>query len=123
MRAPTSNKRLLNSPDVDGFYTCQYTGLKVLLQESIFLGPCLPQVNGTYVCHPTATPFFRESKRAFDESEANCNTCKNLVRARHAPRKDGQMLGTCPIVGAELMFHPDDSMGMPCYEQRPEKTT
>ena len=120
-RAP-SGKPILNTPDADGLYTCQYTGLKVALEGSIFLGPCAPQVNGTYVCHPTALPAFKKSKRMFDESEANCNTCKHLVRIKHAPRKDGQLQGTCPAVGTELMFHPDDHMGMPCYEQRPEKT-
>ena len=119
-RHPKSGKPILNQPDLEGFYTCQYTGLKVLREEAIFLGPCIPQVVGTYVCHPTALPFFRKSKRMFDESEANCNTCSHLVRKRHDIRKDGQLLGHCHK-NNDLLFHPDDYMGMVCYEQRQEK--
>ena len=119
-RHPTSGKPILNEPDADGLYTCQYTGLKVSREEAIFLGPCVPQVNGTYVCHPTALPFFKKSKRLFDESEANCNTCKHLVRVKHEPRKSGMLEGACHT-NPKLLFHPDDFMGMNCYEQRQEK--
>jgi len=121
IRAP-NGKPILNKPDAEGLYTCQYTGLKVSREESIFLGPCVPQVNGTYVCHPTALPFFKKAKRNFDESEANCNTCKHLVRVKHEPRKDGMLRGECQTM-PNLLFHPDDFMGMKCYEQRPEKNT
>ena len=121
IRAP-NGKPILNEPDAEGLYTCQYTGLKVSREEAIFLGACVPQVNGTYVCHPTALPFFKKSKRNFDESEANCNTCKHLVRVKHEPRKDGMLQGECQTM-PNLLFHPDDFMGMNCYEQRPEKNT
>lgn len=120
-RAP-NGKPILNEPDAEGLYTCQYTGLKVSREDAIFLGACTPQVNGTYVCHSTALPAFRKSKRMFDESEANCNTCKHLVRVKHEPRKDGQLRGTCKN-NTDLLFHPDDFMGMNCYEQRLEKNT
>jgi len=121
-RHPTSGKPILNEPDADGLYTCQYTGLRVSREEAIFLGPCVPQVNGTYVCHPTALPFFKKSKRLFDESEANCNTCKHLVRVKHEPRKSGMLEGACHT-NPKLLFHPDDFKGMNCYEQRQEKNT
>lgn len=119
-RHPISNKPILNKPDQDGLYTCQYSGLKVKLSDAIFLGPCTPQVNGTYVCHPTATPEFRKSKRAFDAHEANCNTCEHLERIPHEKCKSGLLLGRCHLQ-SELKFHPDDYMGMLCYKQRPEK--
>jgi len=120
-RHPISNKPILNKPDQDGLYTCQYSGLKVKLSDAIFLGPCTPQVNGTYVCHPTATSEFRKSKRAFDAHEANCNTCEHLERIPHEKCKSGLLLGRCHLQ-SELKFHPDDYMGMFCYKQRPEKT-
>ena len=119
-RHPTSNKTILNRPDEEGLYNCQYTGLKVRIDDAIFLGPCTPQVSGTYVCHPAALPAFRKSKRAFDEHEANCNTCQHLERVPHEKRKDGLLLGRCHLK-ASIWFHPDDYMGMHCYEQRPQK--
>lgn len=120
-RAP-NGKPILNKPNAEGLYECQYTGLKVSLKDAIFLGACTPQVNSTYVCHPTALLSFRKSKRIFDESEANCNTCKHLVRVKHEPRKDKQLQGSCKN-HTDLLFHPDDFMGMNCYEQRLEKNT
>jgi len=118
-RHPTNGKPILNKPDADGFYTCQYTGAKVRLEDAIYLGPCVPQVNGTYVCHPDARDAYRQSKRLFDESEAKCNTCRHLVRTKHAPRKDGRLRGSCHV-NPSIAFHPEDWMGMPCYEQRPK---
>jgi len=118
-RHPKSGKPILNKPDAQGFYTCQYTQLPVKWDEAIFLGPCVPQVSGTYVCHPSATPAHKQSKRLFDEHEANCNTCKHLVRKQHNKRKDGQLLGQCHK-NNDLLFHPEDHMGMVCYEQRQE---
>jgi len=120
-RHSTSGKVILNKPDEAGFYTCQYTSLKVRIEDAIYLGPCTPQVSGTYVCHPAALPAFRKSKREFDSHDANCNTCQSLERVPHEKRKDGQMLGRCHL-SESLKFHPDDYMGMPCYTQRLEKT-
>ena len=119
-RHPTSGKPILNAPDADGLYTCQYTGLRVKIEDAIYLGPCTPQVSGTYVCHPAALPEFRKSKRSFDAHEANCNTCQHLERTPHEKRRDGLMLGRCHL-NESLKFHPDDYMGMPCYTQRQEK--
>jgi len=122
MRHPTSKKPILNTPlCVDDFGTlvfqCQYTDAPVWVDTAIFLGPCVPQVHGTYVCSPTAHKAFRESKQIFDECEANCNTCKRLVRSKHAPRKDQQLVGSCHK-RVEFLFHPEDYMGMDCYESR-----
>ncbi len=121
-RHPTSGKRILNeSFCVDDFgnlvFMCQYTNKPVAVDAMIFIGPCVPQVTGTYVCHPDARDAYKESKRLFDESEANCNTCRHLVRAKHAPRKDGRLKGSCHV-NPSIAFHPEDWMGMPCYEQR-----
>lgn len=130
-----NDRPILNDPiDADkdeNLYRCHYSGEPVSLGASIFIGPCVPQVHGTYVCHPAAKPAFQESKRAFDESEANCNTCRHLHRVVHK-RSAGVLYGRClspaqdmgahpyrdRIVYGVMPFHPDDYMGMPCYEAR-----
>jgi hypothetical protein len=121
-RHPANKKPILNKPFcVDDFgnfvFKCQYTDKPVSVDEMIFLGPCIPQLNGTYVCHPTSQNAYKEFKQIFDESEANCNTCKHLVRKKHTPRKDKALLGSC-YKNANLVFHPEDCLNMLCYEQR-----
>lgn len=115
MRHPTSNKPILNFPITGDHYKCQYTGKLVHKDEAIFLGPCIPQVSGTYGCAPDAKPHYVASMRQFNDSEQNCNTCKNLVRKKHSKRKDGQLVGSC-YLHEHIMFHPEDWMGKECYE-------
>lgn len=124
LRHPVSHKPILNRPlCVDDYgslvFKCQYTGVFVNSEDFIFLGPCVPQVHGTYVCAPGAAPAFRSSKKAFDESEANCNACKNFQRTAHPKRIDGLMLGVCGLTKEPLKVHPDDWMGLSCWEARP----
>lgn len=132
LRHPKTNKPILNAPVcVDDFggmvFVCQYTKSMVSVDAAIFVGPCMPNVNGTYVCAPDAMDAFRESKATFDAMDANCNTCKSLQRTQHAKNKGGFLYGKCekgitqhqyPMSAGVIMFHPDDSMGMQCWEAR-----
>jgi hypothetical protein len=111
-------RKILNSPICqDDFgnlvYICQYTGGVVSCDNFIFIGAVIPQVSGSYVCSPGAGEAFRLSKKTFDESEANCNTCKNLTRLPHTGRI---MRGLCN--GEEIAFHPEDYMGKKCWSVR-----
>lgn len=123
-----SAKRKILSPalGVDDFgwlfYKCQFTGEMVIPPEFIFLGAVTPQVNGSYVCAPDANPARRESVKLFHESEANCNTCKKLERIPHAKQHPSAThRGICKkihLYPVEITFHPDDFMGMDCWEAR-----
>lgn len=118
-------KTILNAPlCVDDFgdevFQCQYTSKLVRASESVFIGPCVPQLAGTYVCAPDAHAAFKESKRLFDENDANCNTCANLHRVKHERSKFGTLYGTCllSVKRGVFWFHPDDAMLMDCWSAR-----
>lgn len=130
-RHPKTNRPVWNHPlCTDDFgnlvYECFYTKKKVTTAACIFLGPCIPQAIGTYVCAKDAHDAFREAKRAFDEIDANCNTCINFKRLPHDKDPIGLVRGTCkltPIVmyRSEFWVHPDDAMGMTCWVGRAPK--
>lgn len=122
-----SSRKILNTEISPGVYLCPYTGKSVELKNAILLGPILPSVSGSYVCHPDAVQERKKSVEYFNESEANCNTCKNLERVQHDKKKGGFLLGKClkkvtehiyPMKGEVFMFHPEDPMGMKCWEGR-----
>jgi len=120
-RHPKSGKQILNKPlCVDDFgnlvYRCLYTKKPVATDACIFIGACIPQVSGTFVCAPDAWPAFRASKACFDQWDANCNTCSNLVRHKQDKCKAGFMSGKC--YQGERKFHPGDHMGMACWSAR-----
>lgn len=131
-RHPVSNKPVLGQPiGVDDFgnclYECNFTKKIVHIGEGIYLGPVIPQVNGTYVCHPDAIEARKTSVKHFNEVEANCNTCKHLERVKHEKAKGGFLYGKCgkgttkhlyPVNNGVIMFHPEDWMGMDCWEAR-----
>ena len=110
---------------------CHYSGKEVEQGNSIRIGGCWPGLTKTYECHPDALPFFKASKRLFDEVDENCNTCEGFKRVKHPKAKGGFLKGQCaevqehPLVYdlKETIFwiHPDDAMLMPCYKQRPPK--
>jgi hypothetical protein len=121
LRHPKSNKPILNvavctNDFGDMVYECAYTKVLVATKDAIFIGPCVPQVNGTYVCAPDAMPAFRKSKALFDASDANCNTCSKLVRTPQKACPSGIMVGSCHL--GEQRFHPEDWMGMDCWTAR-----
>ncbi len=75
-----------------------------------------------------------KERRAFDESEGNCNTCKNLIRVTAPKCKFGFLKGVCahhPSVLSDrnpnlwidpiMRFHPNDPMHMACYVPRWEQ--
>lgn len=117
-------RKVLNKPIAtddlgNEVYLCQYSKQPVSADKAIFLGPLIPSVSGTFVCHPEHGPSARkQSKIWFDEMDANCNTCKNLMRTHHEKRKDGQLEGICKKNETRIRFHPDDWMGNECWEPR-----
>ena len=114
----------------DDLIQCHYTGAMIARREAIRLGPIIPQVNVTYICHPLAADARKASLQLFYETEQNCNTCRFLIRVpfdRRSARISGLMPGKCnhpsstplyPKGGDNIMFAPDDCMLQPCYEQR-----
>lgn len=98
---------------------CPYTGALFERRDGIVLGSVIPQVASSQLCHPLAAEARRRSVVLFNEHERNCNTCRHLVRAQHPRDPFGFLYGSCKE--GDRMFHPDDWMGMFCYESRGTK--
>jgi hypothetical protein len=123
IRRLPDGRKLLNKPIAtddlgNEVYQCQYSKKAVTMDKAVFLGPLLPNVSGTYVCHEEGKEARKQSKKHFDEMDANCNDCKNLQRVSHEKRKDGCLKGVCMTHAVRIIFHPDDWMGNECWEQR-----
>lgn len=108
-------------------YRCHWTGEMVKESEMILTPPILPQVLGKHPAAPGYEPARRRSYIDFCEMDANCNTCQNLDRVPHEKQKGGMLFGRCksvpinhpyPILDGVMTFHPEDFMGMECYESR-----
>ena len=110
------SRKVLNAEVSPSVYACHYTGKRVSVEDAIFLGPILPSVSGSYVCHPDAVNVRNESAKEFNRFEKNCNTCKKLERVPH-DKRGGFMKGACEVKGLHS-FHPDDPMFMECWEDR-----
>lgn len=103
---------------------CHYSNKIFKAKDGIVLGAVIPQTKNSYLCHPEANSDRLYSVKLFNEFERNCNTCKHLKRI-----SSGNILfhGDCdqskinhPYIQEDntFKFHPDDYMGMECYEPR-----
>lgn len=99
--------------------------MKMVLVESprdkakYYGGPMMPSVSGVlWECESREE--YLELVEAYEESEANCNTCMRLVRHQHSKRIDGMLPVQCGKDGSEMLIHPHDPMHMPCWESRRE---
>ncbi len=71
----------------------------------------------------------KQERRAFDEMDRNCNTCARLTRVARPKEKARFLYGKCDSTEPHLytkkdgviMFHPNDHMGMECWEHRDDK--
>ena len=110
-------------------YLCDYTKTSVWADNCSFLGPCIPQLSGSYVCSLDALPEFRVDKKAFDSTERNCNTCKNFTRLPHQRCNQGFLRGNCyvrppthflfyRVTPMDFWIHPNDCMNMECWQPR-----
>ena len=58
---------------------------------------------------------------AFHQNDANCNTCKHLIRVAFKREQPSDLMpGKCGHhpYKPDILFHPDDWMGMKCWEPR-----
>ena len=110
---------------------CHYSGKWFLRRNGIWLGAISPQAKVRYLCHPKyGKAAHKESKRIFDASERNCNTCKYLMRVPFKSDGNGLQPGVCLSVSFDsehhpywkgantILFAPDDYMGMSCWTER-----
>jgi hypothetical protein len=65
------SRKILNAEISPGVYICNYTGKQVRVEDAIFLGPVLPSVSGSYVCHPDAVEARKLSVKNFNQVEKN----------------------------------------------------
>jgi hypothetical protein len=112
-------------------YKCRYTGELVGGENAKIIGATVPGVKSKYVMSKSEAAKLAkiESDNDFHESEANCNTCRNLCRVPHNKIPGGFLTGKCINPKSEMtpykasntdliMFHPNDPMHMPCYIPR-----
>lgn len=116
----------------ENVYECHYTRTIVKESEVIWVGAIIPNVKYKYACTAGYEPFRKESVKLFNESEQNCNTCKNLIRIKHKKSNSGLLYGKCSkhditetnhpyqhlLDDGIFSFSPNDYMGMNCYESR-----
>ena len=114
--------------------TCTETGVSPLFAaESRCVNAYVPGVRVVYVAHTSYTKAMEiQAVRDFYAFEANCNTCKHLIRVPQAIKKrqsGGMLYGRCgstPInhpyqshmQDGIMAFPPDDHMNMSCYSLR-----
>jgi hypothetical protein len=114
--------------------TCRYCNEPLVEAEATKIGEFFGPESIFYM-HKHHAEEHKESRRAFDRSERNCNTCIHLQRIKHEKCLSGFLQGKClstpinhPYVDrfvsyGNIVFHPNDPMHMECYEPRfPEKT-
>src|SRR5882762_10836245 len=100
-------------------YRCHYSSKMIFLPEGIISGGVMPGIKVKYLCHPDHKATKKQSQIAFNDMDENCNTCKNLQRIKHAKNDQGFLFGECKKQDNKpIKFHPDDWMGMLCYENR-----
>lgn len=99
-------------------YACHWTGRIVNALDAVISGGFYPGVKSRYIAVKDHQQAKKESHAAFSEMDANCNTCKNLDRIKHDKDKAGFLYGVCKMNLKSVKFHPDDWMGMSCWESR-----
>lgn len=116
------------------FKKCPRTGHGPFwVSEGRLIPPEIPTVKGMTFVHNSYTKEMQKYDKAlFDDLDANCNTCKYLIRMPN--NKFGEMQGKCASVPDDggngwfrlmpipddgvFSFHPTDFMGLKCYSNR-----
>lgn len=130
----STNQKILSPPSGvndfgDSFYVCRFTGAIVQLDELRLAGAFINSVSGAYIAHKNSKPQEKYARQAFDESEANCNTCADFVRQTHEKDSGGMVKGKCAKgsvpktnVYRQLVetywVHPSDPMHVACWTGR-----
>lgn len=109
---------------------CSYTEALVWARNAVAYRMYRPAKRKYRAPTPEALAGYKYEVACFNEVDANCNTCKWLSREKHPKHKGGELEGWCDNPnsrldrlhykpeGAKIMFHPEDCMGMPCWEAR-----
>jgi hypothetical protein len=117
----------------ESVYRCYYTDVIVWASSAELWPSPIPQCKAKYVVKTSdsAKIKHKENFAAFNENDANCNTCVNLIREEHEKCKAGFLYGICakgnetqtPYYddSAIFKFHPGDHMGMKCWRPRVSK--
>ncbi len=101
-------------------YACRYSKLATWADEAVKIGALIPGVKAAFYMHPESRNLHKKSVAAFHESEANCNTCRDLRRIPHAKSPHGFLQGVCARgkLPGVYSFNPDDPMHMDCWRAR-----
>lgn len=98
-------------------HRCHWTDKLVSIADAVITGGMIAGVKTRYVAIKDHKEARKVAQAAFNESEANCNTCAHLKRAAHPKNSAGFLYGSCSMQ-ENLMFHPDDPMHMQCWHAR-----
>lgn len=109
-------------------YLGRYTERPVWADKAISYPAVVPGVKASYLDSEAGREGHRFNAAAFQENDANCNTCKHLIRQAGRKDRGGFLYGKCGGTPAKhpyslnprshMAFPPDDYMGMTCWEAR-----
>jgi len=100
---------------------CRYCKEEMTIDKSVNAPAMIKGVNGGRCCLQCVDNIKTE-RIAFDESEQNCNTCKDLKRVKFK-NNHGLLKGICLKTGGSIQFYPQDYMGLGCYQHRLSEQT
>lgn len=108
----------------DAVFKCRFTDDPVVVSSPYRIcGSIVPNVNICYLAKAGTESLEKQSRDWFNESEANCNTCKHFQRLPYDKREfniSGVFYGNCKLSKKPdgFMVAPDDWMGMECWAAR-----
>lgn len=103
----------------EAWFIGHYSEKLLRASEAVYFGAVVPQAKVSYVDLPEAAALRKLSVRLFDAFEQNCNTCVHLQRIPQQRRHPAApMHGVCGRDSHAIVFHPEDHMGMNCWEPR-----
>lgn len=116
---------------------CRYTGVVGNASDMAMRPNIVPQVSKSiyFADTPEAHAAYKFEIKAFNENDANCNTCKHFKRmksdnAKGSSSSSNFVYGDClnvdgkpeilpnQAVGFKVMVHVADFIGQPCHELR-----
>lgn len=119
----------------DELVRCSMTGYLHHFENTILFGGYIKGYKLNSVVGKSAESQLRLkiNRQLFDENDANCNTCKYMQRVKHEKDRHGFLCVQCTnpnglsssgqyrkeTPDAKVFWiHPDDWMGMECYQHR-----
>lgn len=123
MTSPREQQPLCTDDLGESVYLDFYTKQLLWASKARWVGSILPQCSFRNVTGGEGwEEKYKESVKAFNDMDMNCNTCSHLQRIKHPKSRLGYLEGVCTKKdNTPLKFHPHNCMypeNNDCYSQR-----